>query len=64
MSCLSIFWQDKEVKELNDRKISKLCEYASRNPLRIPKVQRSTRDETHTQVDWLKEKIDISSLFA
>lgn len=25
-------------EEPNDRKIGKLCEYASRNPLRIPKV--------------------------
>lgn len=30
-----IFWQDEEP---NDRKISKLCEYASKTPLRIPKV--------------------------
>ncbi|KAL5082620.1 hypothetical protein RYX36_011041 [Vicia faba] len=27
-----------QVAELNDRKIGKLCEYASRNPLRIPKI--------------------------
>jgi hypothetical protein len=27
-----------QVAELNDRKIGKLCEYASKNPLRIPKV--------------------------
>lgn len=30
-----VIWQDAEP---NDRKIGKLCEYASRNPLRIPKV--------------------------
>lgn len=29
------FWQEAEP---NDRKIAKLCEYASRNPLRVPKV--------------------------
>jgi len=28
-------WQE---AELNDRKIGKLCDYASKNPLRIPKV--------------------------
>ncbi|KAJ1424451.1 Armadillo-type fold [Sesbania bispinosa] len=27
-----------QVAELNDRKIGKLCEYASKNPLRIPKI--------------------------
>lgn len=27
-----------KVAELNDRKIGKLCEYASKNPLRIPKI--------------------------
>ncbi|CAK8535998.1 unnamed protein product [Lathyrus sativus] len=27
-----------QVAEINDRKIGKLCEYASRNPLRIPKI--------------------------
>ncbi|XP_058748891.1 protein SEMI-ROLLED LEAF 2 isoform X2 [Vicia villosa] len=27
-----------QAAELNDRKIGKLCEYASRNPLRIPKI--------------------------
>ena len=30
-----VVWQEAEA---NDRKIGKLCEYASRNPLRIPKV--------------------------
>ncbi|CAN6703168.1 unnamed protein product [Malus baccata var. baccata] len=30
-----LFWQDEEP---NERKISKLCEYASKTPLRIPKV--------------------------
>ena len=30
-----VVWQDAEP---DDRKIGKLCEYASRNPLRIPKV--------------------------
>ncbi|KAM7267283.1 hypothetical protein ACFE04_009449 [Oxalis oulophora] len=29
-------------EEVNDRKINKLCEYAAKNPLRIPKVQAST----------------------
>ena len=28
-------WQEEEP---NDRKISKLCEYAAKNPLRVPKV--------------------------
>ncbi|XP_050283828.1 protein SEMI-ROLLED LEAF 2-like isoform X2 [Quercus robur] len=30
-----------QVEEPNDRKISKLCEYASKNPLRIPKITSS-----------------------
>ncbi|ESW22420.1 hypothetical protein PHAVU_005G152600 [Phaseolus vulgaris] len=30
-----------QVAEPNDRKIGKLCEYASRNPLRIPKITES-----------------------
>ncbi|XP_047161285.1 protein SEMI-ROLLED LEAF 2-like [Vigna umbellata] len=32
-----IFPRNQEA-ELNDRKIGKLCDYASKNPLRIPKI--------------------------
>ncbi|PKI73811.1 hypothetical protein CRG98_005795 [Punica granatum] len=32
-----IFSRNQEI-EPNDRKIGKLCEYASKNPLRIPKI--------------------------
>lgn len=31
-------WQE---EALNDRKIGKLCDYAAKNPLRIPKVKFS-----------------------
>ncbi|XLU19482.1 hypothetical protein S245_055548, partial [Arachis hypogaea] len=33
-------WKNHEA-ELNDRKIGKLCEYASKNPLRIPKINEN-----------------------
>ncbi|KAI3872260.1 hypothetical protein MKX03_024538 [Papaver bracteatum] len=35
---LSNIFPKNQDAELNDRKIGKLCEYASRNPLRIPKI--------------------------
>ncbi|KAI8545848.1 hypothetical protein RHMOL_Rhmol07G0069700 [Rhododendron molle] len=46
-------------EEPNDRKISKLCEYASRNPLRIPKItcsleQRCYRDLRSEQFHSVK----------
>lgn len=46
-------------EQLNDRKIAKLCEYASRNPLRIPKItssleQRCYRDLRSEQFQSVK----------
>ncbi|XP_019436549.1 PREDICTED: uncharacterized protein LOC109342934 isoform X1 [Lupinus angustifolius] len=48
-----------QVAEPNDRKIGKLCEYASKNPLRIPKVtenleQRCYKDLRHRNFDSVK----------
>ncbi|KAL3815091.1 hypothetical protein ACJIZ3_016359 [Penstemon smallii] len=46
-------------EEPNDRKISKLCEYASKNPLRVPKItslleQRCYRELRHENVKSVK----------
>ncbi|WCJ18507.1 ARM repeat superfamily protein [Euphorbia peplus] len=46
-------------EQVNDRKISKLCEYASKNPLRIPKIttsleQRCYRDLRSEQFQSVK----------
>ncbi|XP_027927693.1 uncharacterized protein LOC114184585 [Vigna unguiculata] len=48
-----------QVAEPNDRKIGKLCEYASRNPLRIPKItenleQRCYKDLRHENFGSVK----------
>nr|GMD10716.1 protein EFR3 homolog cmp44E-like [Ipomoea batatas]GMD95248.1 protein EFR3 homolog cmp44E-like [Ipomoea batatas]GMD97805.1 protein EFR3 homolog cmp44E-like [Ipomoea batatas] len=45
--------------EPNDRKIAKLCEYASKNPLRIPKIteyleQRCYKDLRHERFGSVK----------
>ncbi|OIW03746.1 hypothetical protein TanjilG_30022 [Lupinus angustifolius] len=49
----------KQVAEPNDRKIGKLCEYASKNPLRIPKItdnleQRCYKDLRNGNFDSVK----------
>ncbi|TKY48337.1 EFR3-like B [Spatholobus suberectus] len=48
-----------QVAEPNDRKIGKLCEYASKNPLRIPKItdnleQRCYKDMRNENLDSVK----------
>ncbi|KAG2371233.1 hypothetical protein LR48_Vigan05g205500 [Vigna angularis] len=48
-----------QVAEPNDRKIGKLCEYASRNPMRIPKItdnleQRCYKDLRHENFGSVK----------
>ncbi|WVY99285.1 hypothetical protein V8G54_025355 [Vigna mungo] len=50
---------DFQVAEPNDRKIGKLCEYASRNPMRIPKItdnleQRCYKDLRHENFGSVK----------
>jgi len=53
-----------QVEEPNDRKISKLCEYASKNPLRIPKItssleQRCYRDLRNEHFHSVKVVLSI-----
>ncbi|KAG6482348.1 hypothetical protein ZIOFF_058979 [Zingiber officinale] len=43
-------------EEPNDRKIGKLCEYASRNPLRIPKVKYSPLCLVILITEYLEQK--------
>ncbi|KAK8278867.1 hypothetical protein V6Z12_D09G072400 [Gossypium hirsutum] len=50
--------------EPNDRKIGKLCEYASRNPLRIPKItsnleQRCFKDLRNENFECVKAVLCI-----
>ncbi|XP_057452957.1 protein SEMI-ROLLED LEAF 2-like isoform X2 [Lotus japonicus] len=54
----------KQVAELNDRKIGKLCEYASKNPLRIPKItenleQRCYKDLRNESLGSVKVVLGI-----
>ncbi|KAL8536877.1 hypothetical protein ACS0TY_006028 [Phlomoides rotata] len=37
-------------EEVNDRKIGKLCDYASKNPLRIPKIADSLEQKFYKEL--------------